>query len=179
MRCSLEFQPSLFAVVANVTSKTITVTRLPELQSRDIMDIEPTGNLMADVMLALDKLSRMSNNLDVSTLGSPITWNIVNVHRSNPNLTTDEANIRGLEDSITAVLDDLLVAYGPVEQVLANATRETPFSGSYAALKLGSDRYVIATLGINVALLLFVAAEAGRTKFWKGRRNLTTRMSSM
>ncbi|KAF4614383.1 hypothetical protein G7Y89_g15355 [Cudoniella acicularis] len=166
MQCSVDFQPRLFAVAANLTSKTVSVTPLPGFE--DTTDIEPAGNLTANVMLSLDRLSRMGNNFDQSALGGPITFNVINVQRSNPDLTEQEADLRGLEDSISAVLDDLLVAFGAAETVLANASMPTPFSGSYIALRIGSDQYIFAIFSINVALLLSLVAEAGRTQFWKG-----------
>ncbi|RDW58311.1 hypothetical protein BP5796_12241 [Coleophoma crateriformis] len=168
MQCSVEFYPSLFAVAVNLTSKTITVTQSLEHQSQNITDIEQTGNLTANVMLALDRLSRMSSNLDVSVLGNSLIWNMVNIQRSSPNITQAEAHIRGLEDSFTAVLDDLLVAYGAMELVLAHASKESLFSGFYSALKVGSDRYIFAILGVNLALLIVLAMETRRTRFWKG-----------
>jgi hypothetical protein len=168
MQCSVEFQPSLFAVSANLTSKAITVIQKPLLQGQSIENIEPSGNLTANVMLSLDRLSRMSNNFDQSVLGGPISWNVVNVNNSNPGLTEEEADILGLEDSITAILDDLLFAFGAAELVLAQATTPTPFSGSYDSIKVGSDKYIFATLGINVAVLIFLAAEAARAMFWNG-----------
>jgi hypothetical protein len=123
-------------------------------------------------MLGLDRLSREDNNFDVSSLGNPITWNVVNVRRSYLHLTDAQANIRGAEDSITALLDNLLFAYGPVELVLANATtnasKQTPFSGFYSALRIGSDKYIFAVFGTNIGLLFLFVVEMGRTKFWKG-----------
>jgi hypothetical protein len=67
---SVEFQPSLFAVAADLTTKTLTITPSSDLEALHIKDIEPTGNLIADVMLSRDRHSHISNNFFVSTLSA-------------------------------------------------------------------------------------------------------------
>lgn len=168
MQCTVEFQPSLFAVAVNLTTKTTMVTPISTIHGQNITDIEPTGNLTAHVMLSLDRLSRISSQFDISTLGDPIGWNVLNVNLSMQNLTYGEAHARGLENSITALLDNLLGAFGAVELVIANSTKQTPFFGSYEAVKIGSDKYIFATLGVNIVLLLSFVAEIVRTRFWRG-----------
>lgn len=168
MQCLVGFVPSQFHVFANLTSQTATVTRPVELQEGAMTIIEPTGNLTATAMYSLDTISRLNNNREISALGNALTWNVVNARNAYANLSSDDAEIRGLEDSIAAILDDILMTMGASQQVLGNDTTTTNIRGRYTALRIGSEKYISAIFGIQACLCVVLLVELCRTYFWKG-----------
>ena len=82
-------------------------------------------------------------------------------------MTTEEATLSAITDSFPAMIDDILVAFGSAQLALSNASSPTAAAASMPAVQIGQDIYIFATAGVNAALLLLVAIEAVRTRFWR------------
>ena len=135
------------------------------------MDFEPTGTLRSVTMQSLDLISCMSSNIGVSTLS--VTLNTksgaVSAYNTtyNLNMSVDDTLIHGAQNMITALVDDLLVAYASRQMVIFGGTDLAPVLKQFDAVRLGSARFIYISLGINVTLVLLVLAETIRTKAWQ------------
>jgi hypothetical protein len=165
MQCTIGFVPSAFNVLVNKTSQTIEVSPISNATS-PTMDIEPTGNLSTSVVLGLNVLSQVAGNSVVSVLGNAIQFNLANVGAQNPDFSREEVYVRGLQDSITIILDDLLGSFAAVQILSMNASTTVPLTAHYKATRIGSDKYIFAILGINIVILFLVVVEAMRTHLW-------------
>lgn len=164
-QCTVEFNPQAFAISVNVTSQTIVVTELSN--TTEVIDIEPSGSLTNNAMWSLNLLSRMTPSLYESTLGNTLKKN-VNTLLARPNLamTDESATLLAISDSFTAMLDDVLVAFGSSQLGIANSSTSTPVTVILPAVQIGQNNYIFATAGVNFCLLLLLIVEAIRTRFW-------------
>jgi hypothetical protein len=131
---------------------------------------EPLGRLMDDTIWSLNLLSRMTPSLYESVLGNTLHRNVQPLLARpgiNATMTTEEATLRAIADSFTAIIDDILVAFGSAQLALSNASAPTAAVASLPALQVGQDFYIFATAGVNAALLLLVTLEAARTRLWR------------
>lgn len=165
MQCSIQFSSSNFTVAVNMTTQTIEIS--PTTGDKGAINIEATGNLTTNAVMALSVLSHITSNNVISVLGNALMHNQPSVAAQNPQLSSDEISTQGLEDSITALIDDLLVAFGASQPVLLNNSTNVTLTGIYIAIRIGSDKYVFAILGINLFFLAIVAIKAWRTRLWK------------
>jgi hypothetical protein len=164
-QCSVTFKPQNFEVSVNTTEQTIIVTPLSD--NATVIDIEPTGTLMDNTMWSLNLLSRMTPSLYESVLGDTLEKNVANLQaRPGLNMTPEEATLSAISDSFTAILEDILVAFGSAQLAMANSSIPTPVTGILPAVQIGQDLYIFATAGVNAFLVLLVVVEAARTKFW-------------
>lgn len=80
--------------------------------------------------------------------------------------TDEEINLTGIENSVTAMMDDLLVAYASAQLMIANDTKTVNATVTYAAVRLGQPVYVYSVFLVNLAIILIVVLEAFRTRGW-------------
>ncbi|KAK5134740.1 hypothetical protein LTR08_006115 [Meristemomyces frigidus] len=71
-----------------------------------------------------------------------------------------------LEDSFTAVLDDILVAYGAAQIALANDVQYVPLVATDRAIAIDDDVYIYIALGMSIALLAYHILVIFRTRLW-------------
>ena len=170
VQCEIVFTPTSFQVSVNTTQQTINVTESKDLKSPP-QDIETTGDLMFNTVISLDLLSRISSNIGVSALGDPILKNR-DAYAARHGTSTADAKLPALEDSIQAMMDDLLVAFGAVQLGIAAEYSQEAFTttslwGTYKGIQIGSTSYIFASLVISVALLFIFVCEAARTRLWR------------
>jgi hypothetical protein len=83
---------------------------------------------------------------------------------STEELTEAKSTLVGVTNSITAMIDDILVAYASA-QIMVGSQHETTNSViTINALKMGQGIYIWAVFGLNLALLLVFVEEAIRCK---------------
>jgi hypothetical protein len=76
--------------------------------------------------------------------------------------------LRGIEDSLTSMLDNVLLAYSSAQLMIANDTSEVPTTALITSIRVGEPIYIYAIAAINFLLVLVFLLEAARTKGWKG-----------
>ncbi|MCJ1389393.1 hypothetical protein MMC18_002250 [Xylographa bjoerkii] len=167
--CSVAFALSNFTVTVNTIAQSILVN--PQFAASHLLtDIEPSGRLIANAMYSVRLLSFMSTSLYVSVLGETLFRNIetLRARHSNDTPTADSPSVANaaVAESFAAILDDVLVAYGAAQLVLANASSTVPVTGVYQAVRIGQNTYIYATLAVNILLLLAVVVEMVRTWLW-------------
>jgi hypothetical protein len=139
-QCSVDFKPHLFNISVNTNEKTIIVS--PDLNQTAISDIEPTGVLGDVVMWSLNLLSRMTPSLYDSLLGNTLQNNVLNlIARPGLNMTDEEGTLSAISDSFSAILDDILVAFGSAQLALANSSTPTPVIVTLQAVQIGQNIY--------------------------------------
>lgn len=171
-QCDMIFEPTHKRVHVNVTEKVITVQNITNadvslLHNRE-EELEPTGTLTANVIRSIRLLSRMGSALYISDLGEPLSRNLRNLQSiSRP--AQDDDELRSVEDFFTAMIDDLLVAYGAAQVHYANSTaKEQPIHATFAAVRLGKDGFAFDLVAVNLLLFVGAVGEAVRTRFWEG-----------
>ena len=164
-QCVVTFLPTNFNVVVDLSTQVIVVT--PSNSSGTARDIEPTGHLTANTMYSINLLSRMSTSLYVSVLGESLNYNVETLTGQDGNTTISSEIINTVVEScFEAVIDDILVAFGIAQLILANSSTSVPVNGVYTAVRIGQDTFIYATLGINILLALIALIEAVRTRLW-------------
>ena len=71
-------------------------------------------------------------------------------------------------DSVTTILDDILVAYGVSQLVIAEDSATTDLTASALGVRIGEDNYIYITLAAQMLFLAPVLFEAIRTGLWRG-----------
>lgn len=78
-----------------------------------------------------------------------------------------ELTLRLVDESFTAMIDDLLVAFGASQLVLAQSSAPVTISPQMHALQIGKQVYIFWCLALNLVLLLCVFKETRRNDLWK------------
>ena len=164
IQCEVFFTPTVFHVTVDRMQRSITVEPLPSVEAEDI---DPNGHLRANVMHSINLLSRMSPSLYVSVLGETLSRNVERMQKQRPDLNETEAVTSAVAESFTAIIDDILVAYGASQIVIAKDTTSTAAHGLMEAIQLGHPFYRKSVLMLNFLLILIVLIETARTRCWK------------
>ena len=164
-QCDVTFSPTKFNVSVDLTVKTIQVVALPDISATDI---NPTGNLTANVIHSLNLLSRMSGTLYQPILGEALSLNIVNIAGLLSYQDTSSTTITnlGVAASFTAMIDDILVAFGASQIINAGDTVPSSATGTVIAVRVGESPYTAIVFCLNAVILVAVLFEAVRTRFW-------------
>ncbi|KAI6780540.1 uncharacterized protein J7T54_000180 [Emericellopsis cladophorae] len=172
LQCEVDFTPARFNVTVNKLGRNITVV---PTEGKDVEDIEPSRRLKGTVLRQFALISNDETNLYVSVVGQALNASITDLYtyyasRGNDKKTpSDEEMVRkGVENSIKAVCDDMLGAYGSAQLVLSDLKSTTPAEVRKAAIAIGEIRFAAATFAINTAIILAFIIEAVRTSWWKG-----------
>ncbi|KAM0803359.1 hypothetical protein BDR22DRAFT_801662 [Usnea florida] len=173
-QCEVNFTPTTFNVSVDPIVKTLQVFAVPNISATDI---DPTGNLTANVINSLNLLSRMSGTLYQPILGEALSLNTINMARrlssqdpssSNEGSEVTNTNITtlGVAASFTAMIDDILVAYGASQVINAKDTIPSSVTGTVKAVRVGESPYTVIVFCLNAVILVALGFEAVRTRYW-------------
>ena len=165
LQCSATFTPRLFSVYVNTTSTTITVS--PSTDNSSAVNIEPTGTFTTSIFDNVEALSRFAGQTTISSLGDPIIFNSVMVKFQYPDRNASFVYPQALADSVTAIIDDLLIAYAQAQTVLFRNATTTPITARFDAIRIGSDKYIFSVLASTVLILLIVVTGMTWTRFYR------------
>ncbi|KAF2465424.1 uncharacterized protein BDR25DRAFT_306583 [Lindgomyces ingoldianus] len=172
-QCEFDFTPTLFNISVDLSNFNISVSPLNTVQ-----DFNPQRNLTRTMVRQFELISNDLTNLYVSLLGDAFNSSIAafNMSQSTSNrnpFSESEATLGGVTNSITAMADDMLVAYASAQLMTGHLfTTQTARVYVYA-IRFGQPAYIYAIFGLNLCIIVAVAAEAVRTRGWKrlGRFN--------
>jgi hypothetical protein len=172
-QCEFEFTPTLFNVTVDLSNFNISVKPM-----QSVADFNPQRNLTRTVVRQFELMSNDLTNLYVSLLGDAFNSSIAsfNMSRSsasrNP-FTESEATLAGLRNSITAMADDMLVAYASAQLMVGKMFTSQSAKVYLYGLQFGQRTYIYSIFTLNLLILLAVCAEAIRTHGWRslGRFN--------
>ncbi|KAL9138769.1 MAG: hypothetical protein Q9175_000035 [Cornicularia normoerica] len=162
-QCEAFFTPTAFNVTVNRSQQSIAVKAQVPAEPQQI---EPTGHLVANVMHSINLLARMSPSLYVSVLGETLSRNVERMQKQNPPLNLTEAVTSAVADSFTAIIDDILVAYGASQIINAHDTTSGAARGVVEAVQIGQPLYRHLVFALNSLLILVVVSQAAHTRFW-------------
>lgn len=162
-QCEVFFRPTAFTIAVNRLQKSIVVETQPSVEAQNI---EPTGHLQANVMHSINLLSRMSPSLYVSMLGETLSRNVEIMQKQRPHLNQTEAVTSAVAESFTAIIDDILIAYGTsqisnTQDVTSSAARDV-----VEVVQIGQPLYRYLVFAQSFLIILIVAFEAARTRGW-------------
>lgn len=167
-QCIVEFLPTLFNVSVGLLDRSIHVSKVSASN-----DFTARENLTHVLLRQLGLISADQTSLYLSLVGDSFNSSIASynvsvsaLNRAPPTQTS--ATLVGLTNSITAMIDDLLVAYASAQLLIANDSTLTPATIQVQAFVFGSAIYVYLIFAINTAIILFLIEEAFRTRTWKG-----------
>ncbi|KAI9703567.1 MAG: hypothetical protein M1836_007337 [Candelina mexicana] len=174
IQCNVDFNPRNFSINVNTTAKSIAVT--PSSAKSRAPDMEPSGNMTAITMRMPTSFSQQNAcNLYTSIIGNTFKYNIQNIVAANGTSTHDplygDRNgqaLKGVEDSLTSMLDNVLLAYSSAQLIIANDTISTPTTALLQSVRLGEPAYIYIIGAINFAILILYLFELARTRGWKG-----------
>ncbi|KAK3652900.1 hypothetical protein LTR56_004848 [Elasticomyces elasticus] len=168
-QCEVVFQPSAFNVSANITSKQIVVLPNPSVHAAitQLPNVTTTANAINSVNL----LSRRSSSLYTSVLGDALARNLVSLVDQTDSADTKIKQsdvLRSLEDSFSAMLDDILGAYGAAQIILGRDTDVVSVIPTGRTTRIGEPIYIYLAAGLTGLVLLVQLVEIVRTRCWSG-----------
>ena len=166
-QCTINFIPRTFNVSVSLSDHLINVT-----DSSSGIDFAARRNLTHILTRQFELIANGQTNLYVSLIGDSFNSSIASYNISlsmNDTQSPSEASatLAGLTNSVTAMVDDLLVAYSSAQLMIMNDTSLVPATVKFHAFRYGSELYIYLTFVINTVVLFLVAEEALRTRGWK------------
>lgn len=156
IQCELDFEPKQFIVHVSVQNNTIGVTPRPEPLAESL---DPDQYLRFQAIGSIG-LSYIITSLYRNTVGDAFLRNVRNMH-TRKSLPPDaefsnETILEAVGDSVSAMMDDAFVALN--SYLLTNSSTTQPVSSVVAqpAVRIGTRRFILAGLVVNVAGLGFV-----------------------
>jgi hypothetical protein len=172
-QCEFDFTPMLFNVTVDIGNLNITVKPVAPMR-----DFNPQRNITRTVVRQFELMSNDMTNLYVSLLGEAFNASIASYKMSRASasrdpFTEEEATLAGLTNSITAMADDMLVAYASAQLMVGRMFTQQPARTHVYALQFGQPGYIYAIFTLNLIIIFAVLAEATRTYGWSalGRFN--------
>ena len=164
IQCGISMIPSLFSVAVNVSERAI---QTDLLSSESQQDIEPTGFIADSASSILGVMTVVDTAVYTSNMGTMLNRNIQNV-KQQENLTflTEEVILRGVAETLEALIDDYLIAVGSAQLLIANDTLPVFPQVVSNALDVGQKPYVLTTFFINIVIVILYISEAIRTRLW-------------
>jgi hypothetical protein len=165
-QCEFDFIPMMFNVTVDIGMLNITVR--PSTMMRDF---NPQRNITRTVVRQFELMSNDMTNLYVSLLGEAFNSSIAAYKMSRASasrdpFTDEEATLAGLTNSITAMADDMLVAYASAQLMVGRMFTPQPARVYLYALQFGQPGYIYAIFTLNLLIICAVLAEAVRTYGW-------------
>jgi len=167
-QCELTFTPSAFEVSMDYGNMTITV------EPRQLLDNEtgyiPNATVIYNTVASLNLLSRMSSSFYTSVLGDALAANLATndvFYRQAYDNWDDTVILGSLESSFTAVLDDIMGAFGASQLYLAVGDFfYVPATIFQTVSSIGDSTSIYIVFGFSALLFLIQFLEAIRQRFW-------------
>jgi len=164
-QCEFDFIPMLFNVTVDMGMLNITVR-----PSTMLRDFNPQRNITRTVVRQFELMSNDMTNLYVSLIGESFNSSIaaykMRASALREPFTDEEATLAGLTNSITAMADDMLVAYASAQLMVGRMFTPQPARVYVYALQFGQPGYIYAIFTLNLVIICAVLAEAVRTYGW-------------
>jgi len=165
IQCTMEFLPKKFWVSVDLVGRNISILALS-----DADDMTPNYNLIHTVARQFELIANDETNLYTSVVGSAFNNSISDYRTAQAAIgrqpSDRESNLIGVENALTAMADDILVAYASAQLMIGNFSSVVDTAMEVGVLILGEKIYIIAAFVFNMLLLLAILAEAVRTRGW-------------
>lgn len=156
IQCELDFEPKHFTVHVSMQNNTIDVTSRPEPVTEPL---DPDHYLRSQAIGSIG-LSFIVTSLYTNTVGDAFVRNIRNLHTRNSLPPTDtfsnDTILEAVADSVSAMMDDALVALNSYLLTNLNTTQSVQSLVAMPAVRIGTRKFIIAGMVVNVTGLVFV-----------------------
>jgi hypothetical protein len=171
-QCTLEFTPTNFNITVGLQGRNITVTPIAELPAITYKAFSAEANLTSVVTRQLEIISNAQTNLYISLVGNSLNASVSDWVTSQNSTSAQptslrDATLQGLSNALEAMIDDMLVAYGSAQLMIAEQFTPTAALFKSTAMRIGQDSYIYAILAVNFAILILFIFEGVRTRGWK------------
>ncbi|KAJ4213994.1 hypothetical protein NW759_010520 [Fusarium solani] len=168
-QCEVDFEPTRFNVTVNNLGKNITVE---PTNDTDVPDIDPSRWLKGVLLRQFELIANDETNLYVSTVGSAfnnsITGHLLSLEMNGTTSVSDnDINLRGIENAIISMVDDMLAAYASAQLIVGNFKDNVKGTVRVTAVAIGEKRFAIAAFALNMVVAFIFLLEALRTRGWK------------
>ncbi|KAL6690534.1 hypothetical protein J3F84DRAFT_207044 [Trichoderma pleuroticola] len=170
IQCETDFVPTRFNVTVDLQGQNITVKATNDTT---VKDINPSRRLKGTVLRQFELIANDETNLYISTVGTAFNASITDFRtyadsqgHSN-NWTETKIILAAVENSITAMTDDMLGAYAASQLMVGNLTQSTRATLRVTAMAVGEMKYSIAVFVVNIVVILLFLIEIIRTRGWK------------
>ncbi|KAH0531303.1 hypothetical protein TsFJ059_000156 [Trichoderma semiorbis] len=170
IQCEIDFVPTRFNVTVDLQGQNITVTATNDTT---VKDINPSRRLKGTVLRQFELIANDETNLYISTVGTAFNASITDfrTYADSPghsnNWTDTKIILAAVENSITAMTDDMLGAYAAAQLMVGNLTQSTSATLRVTAMAVGEMKYSIAVFVVNIVVILLFLIEIIRTRGWK------------
>ena len=171
IQCEINFVPQLFTITVNLIGQNITVQ---PANLSNVEDIDPGRHLKNTLIRQFELIAVDETNIYISTIGSALNASITSYGMfaassgTANRLTEKQTTLGGVENSVTAMTDNMLGCYAAAQLMVADFRSSTPVTVSKPALAIGELRYSAVVFALNAVVLLVVLVELIRTRAWKG-----------
>lgn len=167
-QCEFDFTPTLFNVTVDIGNLNITVNPVATMR-----DFNPQRNITRTLVRQFELMSNDMTNMYVSSLGEAFNSSIAAYKMSRSSMSRDplteqDFTLAGLTNSITAMADDMLVAYASAQLMVGRHFTQQPARVYLYALQFGQPGYIYAIFTLNLLIIFAVLVEATRTYGWSG-----------
>jgi hypothetical protein len=151
--------------------RNITVTPVAELLATPYEAFSAEANLTSIVTRQLELISNAQINLYVSLVGNSLNAGVSDYIASQNStgaqrISLRDATLPGLSNAPTAMVDDMLVAYGSAQLMIAKQTTPVPAVFESTAMRIGQDSYIYAIVAVNLGILVLLVFESVRARCW-------------
>ncbi|KAJ9272608.1 hypothetical protein DTO212C5_1335 [Paecilomyces variotii] len=172
-QCAVTFTPARFNVSIDIEGRNITVSKVPTASPPP--SIDPHHNMTHVVMRQLELISNDLTGYYRSILGDTLNASISDYRTSIVNaegnttqtLSETQVVLKGLENAVTSLVDDILVAYASAQLMVGGFKVSVPARVYVSAVRIGSRGYIIASAIITGIIAMLVIAEASRMRGWR------------
>ncbi|KLU81869.1 hypothetical protein MAPG_00950 [Magnaporthiopsis poae ATCC 64411] len=170
IQCSIDFSPARFNVTVSLTNRTISVSK-PAGEAGDgeviVEDIDPSGLVAKVLIRQFELIANDLTNLYQSVLADALLASAQAWKASQGSTDEAEYTLRGVENSLIAMADDMLALYGAAQLIVGHFEQPMTVSVTLAVLKPGVWQYALAATAVNAAIVIAIVAEVIRTRGWR------------
>lgn len=166
IQCAMDFRPARFKVTVGLTNRTISVSK-PAEDGSEVVETDPSGLVVKILIRQFELIANDLTNLYESVLADALlasaqAWKVS--HGS-----TDEAEytLRGVENSLIAMADDMLTLYGAAQLMVGHFEQPMTVRVTLAVLRVGVWQYALAATVVNAVIVIAVVVEVIRTGGWR------------
>ncbi|KAG5659225.1 hypothetical protein KAF25_000427 [Fusarium avenaceum] len=170
-QCEVNFEPTRFNITVSSRGKNITVV---PTNDTDVPDIDPSRWLKGTLLRQFELIANDETNLYVSTVGTAFNTSIADhrlrleMNNTLSSRASKNVTLEGIENAITAMVDDMLVAYSSAQIMVGDFKDEAQGFVRVTAIRIGEKKFAFAAFALNMVVVALFILEAIRTRGWKG-----------
>ncbi|KAJ5833276.1 hypothetical protein N7474_001587 [Penicillium riverlandense] len=173
-QCTVNFTPASFNISVDIQNRNITVRKEATFASANsIRDIDPDNRVAHVVMRQLELISNDLTSFYRSILGDAFNASIsdfrtavANQIATNNTLPESQIVLRGLENAVISLVDDMLVGYASAQMMVGRFTAPVSAEVRVSALQVGSRVYITASTTLAAVIAFLIVIEAVRVRGW-------------